>query len=251
MISARTPDGAPALPRALSDAAEHRARRHDTGHDDDSPEDTHDPGPLADVGSAPGRDDHAFKSPSVTARRVPVNRPSIRRVRTPSRQGEASDLLNRGSQLAEFNSRDGRRHGEISTVQRGRSHARRRTYAGIAALAIVSGSLVVVGNTHAQAAPVHSAQVTLQSTSVSALAAPVVGIAATPTGRGYWRVGADGGVLTAGDAHFYGSARAGLTTASSRSPRRGAVTATGSPIGGARCSASATPRSTGRWAVIG
>ncbi|MDQ1383065.1 MAG: hypothetical protein QOG65_444, partial [Actinomycetota bacterium] len=79
-------------------------------------------------------------------------------------------------------------------------------HAGIAALAIIVGSMVVVGNTHAQAAPVHSAQVTLQSTSLSALAAPVVGIAATPTGRGYWRVGADGGVLTAGDAHFYGSA---------------------------------------------
>ncbi|MDQ1436070.1 MAG: hypothetical protein QOF59_2886 [Actinomycetota bacterium] len=79
-------------------------------------------------------------------------------------------------------------------------------HAGIAALAVVAGSLVVVGNTRAQAAPVHSAQVTLQSTSVSALAAPIVGIAATPTGHGYWRVGADGGVLTAGDAHFYGSA---------------------------------------------
>jgi hypothetical protein len=36
-------------------------------------------------------------------------------------------------------------------------------------------------------------------------AAPVVGIAATPSGRGYWLAGADGGVFSYGDAHFYGS----------------------------------------------
>ena len=51
----------------------------------------------------------------------------------------------------------------------------------------------------------HASDVAVEST-VTALAAPVVGLAATPTGRGYWRVGADGGVLTAGDAQFYGSA---------------------------------------------
>ena len=34
---------------------------------------------------------------------------------------------------------------------------------------------------------------------------PVVGIAATPDGRGYWLVGADGGVFTFGDAVFAGS----------------------------------------------
>ena len=81
-----------------------------------------------------------------------------------------------------------------------------------------------------------------------ALGAPVVGLAATPTGKGYWRVGADGGVLTAGDAHFYGSATGrARTTRSSRSPRRAPVTATGSPTAAARCSPSATPRSTARW----
>ncbi len=37
-------------------------------------------------------------------------------------------------------------------------------------------------------------------------AAPVVGIAATPDGKGYWRVGADGGVFGFGDAVFFGSA---------------------------------------------
>jgi len=34
---------------------------------------------------------------------------------------------------------------------------------------------------------------------------PIVGIAATSTGRGYWLVASDGGVFSFGDAHFYGS----------------------------------------------
>ena len=37
------------------------------------------------------------------------------------------------------------------------------------------------------------------------LAAPVVAMAATPDGRGYWLVGSDGGVFAFGDAGFYGS----------------------------------------------
>jgi peptidoglycan/xylan/chitin deacetylase (PgdA/CDA1 family) len=38
------------------------------------------------------------------------------------------------------------------------------------------------------------------------LAAPVVGMAATPSGAGYWLVGTDGGIFAFGDAQFYGSA---------------------------------------------
>jgi hypothetical protein len=34
---------------------------------------------------------------------------------------------------------------------------------------------------------------------------PVVGIAATPDGKGYWLVASDGGVFCFGDARFYGS----------------------------------------------
>ncbi|MDP9403683.1 MAG: hypothetical protein M3P85_10200, partial [Actinomycetota bacterium] len=34
---------------------------------------------------------------------------------------------------------------------------------------------------------------------------PIVGMAATPSGRGYWLVGADGGVFAFGDAVFAGS----------------------------------------------
>ncbi|MHB1534133.1 MAG: hypothetical protein ACYC1D_05885 [Acidimicrobiales bacterium] len=37
-------------------------------------------------------------------------------------------------------------------------------------------------------------------------AAPIVGIAATPDGGGYWLLGADGGVFSFGDARFQGSA---------------------------------------------
>jgi N-acetylmuramoyl-L-alanine amidase len=37
------------------------------------------------------------------------------------------------------------------------------------------------------------------------LSAPVVGIATTATGGGYWLLGGDGGVFTYGDAAFYGS----------------------------------------------
>jgi hypothetical protein len=34
---------------------------------------------------------------------------------------------------------------------------------------------------------------------------PIVGIASTPTGKGYWLVASDGGIFTFGDAGFYGS----------------------------------------------
>ena len=37
------------------------------------------------------------------------------------------------------------------------------------------------------------------------LNAPIVGMASTPTGRGSWRVGSDGGIFASGDAKYYGS----------------------------------------------
>ncbi|HLH28293.1 MAG TPA: alkaline phosphatase family protein, partial [Acidimicrobiales bacterium] len=43
-------------------------------------------------------------------------------------------------------------------------------------------------------------------TALVPLAAPIVGMAATPDGRGYWLVGADGGIFAFGDARFLGSA---------------------------------------------
>ena len=37
------------------------------------------------------------------------------------------------------------------------------------------------------------------------LNAPIVGMATTPLGRGYWLVASDGGIFAFGDAAFYGS----------------------------------------------
>jgi hypothetical protein len=97
-------------------------------------------------------------------------------------------------------------------MERARGHARRRLRAArhhgrvigaLFVLAFLVGTTGVTGR--AAAAPVHATNVSVQS-AITALAAPIVGLAATPSGRGYWRVGADGGVLTAGDAHYYGSA---------------------------------------------
>ena len=43
------------------------------------------------------------------------------------------------------------------------------------------------------------------ATLTTTLASPVTGMAATPDGKGYWLVGADGGVFAFGDALYYGS----------------------------------------------
>ncbi|MGH9089683.1 MAG: hypothetical protein ACRDYZ_16500 [Acidimicrobiales bacterium] len=43
------------------------------------------------------------------------------------------------------------------------------------------------------------------ASTASTVSAPVVGMAATPTGGGYWEVASDGGMFTFGDATFYGS----------------------------------------------
>jgi hypothetical protein len=37
------------------------------------------------------------------------------------------------------------------------------------------------------------------------LNAPIVGLAATPDGKGYWEVAADGGIFAFGDASYFGS----------------------------------------------
>jgi hypothetical protein len=37
------------------------------------------------------------------------------------------------------------------------------------------------------------------------LNAPMVGMAATPSGNGYWCVASDGGIFSFGDAQFHGS----------------------------------------------
>jgi ribosomal protein L24E len=37
------------------------------------------------------------------------------------------------------------------------------------------------------------------------LTRPIVGMASSPSGRGYWLVASDGGVFTFGDTRFFGS----------------------------------------------
>ena len=38
---------------------------------------------------------------------------------------------------------------------------------------------------------------------------PIVGMAATPSGNGYWMVASDGGIFSFGDAGFHGSVNVG------------------------------------------
>jgi len=71
------------------------------------------------------------------------------------------------------------------------------------------------------------------------LAAPIVGIAADASGKGYWLVGADGGVFNFGDATFYG------TTYS-----RGLTGLTGArPLAAPIVGIAATPDGDGYWLV--
>ena len=43
------------------------------------------------------------------------------------------------------------------------------------------------------------------STGAMALNKPIVAMASTPAGAGYWLMASDGGIFTFGDAKFYGS----------------------------------------------
>jgi hypothetical protein len=74
---------------------------------------------------------------------------------------------------------------------------------------LVAGGLGA-GRAGAQTTPTDSVTGFGDATAYGALTAgqmnaPVAGMAPTPDGRGYWFVGADGGVFTFGDAGFYGS----------------------------------------------
>lgn len=143
--------------------------------------------------------------------------------------------------------------------------------AGIAALAVFAGTAVATGTAHAASDSVHAESLVSVQSTVSALAAPITGLAATPSGHGYWRVGTDGGVLTAGDAHYYGSATgvshdAIVAIAGTRSghgywltDRKGAVfnfgdaafhgSMTGKPLNLPIVGMAATPNGHGYWLV--
>ena len=69
---------------------------------------------------------------------------------------------------------------------------------------VVAAALVCAGGATVSRAGASSHR-RLGSISHVALNRPIVGMAATPSGNGYWLVAADGGVFTFGDAHFHGS----------------------------------------------
>src|SRR5467141_2368797 len=82
------------------------------------------------------------------------------------------------------------------------------------ALVALLGVLIGLGADLATAAPVAAAEPPIVHAfggapslggPTMALSAPVVGIGAPRSGRGYWLLGQDGGIFSYGDAHFYGS----------------------------------------------
>ena len=70
------------------------------------------------------------------------------------------------------------------------------------ALVTIAATATVLPASSAHAAPAPIASASIAGLSLNA---PIVGMAATPSGRGAWRVGSDGGIFTSGDARFYGS----------------------------------------------
>jgi peptidoglycan hydrolase-like protein with peptidoglycan-binding domain len=89
-----------------------------------------------------------------------------------------------------------------------------RIFAAMLAAVVLAATATLIGPTAAGAALApHGDDTVLAfgdagfygSTQGAALAAPIVGSAPTPSGRGYWLVASDGGVFSYGDANFYGS----------------------------------------------
>src|SRR5262249_23320615 len=83
----------------------------------------------------------------------------------------------------------------------------RRKLAGVlaAGLAVGAASTVVATVDSAVRAPAAGATVYLGSAARLSLVRPIVDMASTPTGKGYWLVASDGGIFSYGDAHFHGS----------------------------------------------
>ncbi len=96
------------------------------------------------------------------------------------------------------------------TGARARSGAWRGLAALVPLVALACLGFSGPGAAAGAAAPPVNSVVPFGTTAVGANAvaganAPVVGLAATPDGAGYWLVASDGGIFSYGDARFYGS----------------------------------------------
>ncbi|MGO9876753.1 MAG: hypothetical protein ACLPVY_23505 [Acidimicrobiia bacterium] len=78
-------------------------------------------------------------------------------------------------------------------------------FAGLGSVTLVSSAAVADTSPAPNSVQAFGNAPLLGSDSAVALHAGVVGIAADPAGRGYWLVGADGGIFAFGGAPFYGS----------------------------------------------
>ncbi len=89
----------------------------------------------------------------------------------------------------------------------GEASVRSRVLGAVAAAALVLASVGAEGPSAPAAVAVTAAPAGAPDATVVSqhLDAPIVGMAATPDGQGYWLVASSGDVLTFGDAGFYGS----------------------------------------------
>ena len=87
----------------------------------------------------------------------------------------------------------------------------RRAVASASIVALSGAAVIAVGSGVNVGAKDNYTRTCLQGLGqahIKQLKAPLVDIALTPSGRGCWLVGADGGVFSFGDAHYYGSTAA-------------------------------------------
>jgi hypothetical protein len=87
------------------------------------------------------------------------------------------------------------------------AHTVRRKIAGVFAIVLAFGTgatAVATVDATLRAAPA-GATTYLGSAARLSLVRPIVDMASTPTGKGYWLVASDGGIFSYGDAHFHGS----------------------------------------------
>ena len=82
-----------------------------------------------------------------------------------------------------------------------RLHRGTRVLIAVVAVLALAGGFLATSRTHSSRADIDF----FGSAAQRPLRAPMVGMAATPSGHGYRFVASDGGIFSFGDAKFYGS----------------------------------------------